>query len=52
MEKGSDIGPDPRTLVADTLMLMGTLIIMPHSEVDKSKKCVQTPAKQEDASIV
>ena len=31
-------------------MLMGTL--MPHSEVDKSKRCVQTSARQEDDSTV
>ena len=47
METGVDMGPDPRTFAADTLTLIGIL-----PQFDKSKICMQTPARQEDASIV
>lgn len=44
-----DIGPSPRTFVANALTLMGTL---PQFEVVRSNKCVQIPPRQEDDGII
>ena len=46
---GLDTGPGPNTFVATALTLIGALSQV---KLDRSNKCVQIPAEQEDDGIV